>query len=215
MPNPAFIQYAGKERKWDHLLQSMAIDGMTGPPDFDAALAGLRAGDKAALDAVLPALYAELRRIAEACLAGERPDHTLQPTALVHEAYMRLLGQHHVDWSCRPQVLGLAARMMRRILVNHAEARNAQKRGGGFRIPLDDQLELMESGQLDVQSLDLALNRLEAIDERQARIVELRFFSGLSVEDTAAAMEVSTATIKREWRTARLWLVRELDSARP
>jgi len=187
---------------------------MKEPADFEAALAGLRAGDKAALDAVLPALYTELHRIAEACLSGERPDHTLQPTALVHEAYLRLLGQYQVDWSCRPQILGLAARMMRRILVNHAEARNAQKRGG-FRIPLDDQLELMESGQLDVQSLDLALNRLEAIDERQARIVELRFFSGLSVEDTATAMELSTATIKREWRTARLWLVRELDSARP
>jgi RNA polymerase sigma factor (TIGR02999 family) len=189
---------------------------MTGSPDFEAAFAGLRAGDKAALDAVMPALYAELHRIAEACLAGERPDHTLQPTALVHEAYLRLLGQYQVDWSCRPQILGLAARMMRRILVNHAEARKAQKRGGGgFRVPLDDQLELMENGQLDIQSLDLALNRLEAIDERQARIVELRFFSGLSVEDTAAALEVSTATIKREWRTARLWLVRELDSAGP
>src|SRR5580700_11231145 len=150
---------------------------MSDTPDFEAAFAGLRAGGKTALDAVMPALYAELHRIAEACVAGERPDHTLQPTALVHEAYLRLLAQHHVDWSCRPQVLGLAARMMRRILVNHAEARNAQKRGGGFRVPLDDQLELMENGELDIQSLDLALTRLEGIDERQARIVELRFFS--------------------------------------
>lgn len=114
---------------------------MTGPLDFEAALAGLRVGDKAAIDAVLPTLYAELHRIASACLVGERPDHTLQPTALVHEAYLHLLGQHHVDWSCRPQILGLAARMMRRILVTHAEARHAQKRDGGFRVPLDDQLE--------------------------------------------------------------------------
>ena len=188
---------------------------MTGPPDFEAALAGLRAGDKASLDAMMPALYAELHRIAEACLTAERPDHTLQPTALVHEAYLRLLGQYQVDWSCRPQILGLAARIMRRVLVHYAETRNAQKRDGGFRVPLDDQLELMENGQLDIQSLDLALNRLEAMNQRQARIVELRFFSGLSVEDTAAALEVSTATVKREWRTARLWLVRELDSAHP
>jgi RNA polymerase sigma factor (TIGR02999 family) len=188
---------------------------MPGPPDFEAALAGLRAGDKTVLDSLVPALYAELHRIAEACLASERPDHTLQPTALVHEAYLRLLGQHHLDWSCRNQVLGLAARMMRRILVNYAEARNAQKRGGGFRVPLDDQLELMENGQLEIGSLDLALNRLEEIDERQSRIVELRFFSGLSVEDTAAALEISPATVKREWRTARLWLVRELEGARP
>jgi len=187
---------------------------MNGSPDFETALAGLRAGDKTALDSVIPALYAELHRIAEACLARERPDHTLQPTALVHEAYLRLLGQHHLDWSCRNQVLGLAARMMRRILVNYAEARNAQKRGAGVRVPLDDQLELMESGQLEIQSLDLALNRLEEIDERQARIVELRFFSGLNVEDTAAALEISPATVKREWRTARLWLVRELEGGR-
>ena len=186
---------------------------MSDSPDFDAAPAALRAGDKTALDSVMPALYAELHRMAQACLAGERPDHTLQPTALVHEAYLRLLGQQQVDWSCRPQILGLAARMMRRILVNHAEARNSQKRGGGFRVPLDDQLELMENGQLDIQALDLALTRLERIDERQARIVELRFFSGLSVEDTASALEVSPATVKREWRTARLWLVRELDGA--
>jgi len=155
---------------------------MSGSPDFEAVFAGLRAGDKTALDSVMPALYAELHRLAEACLASERPEHTLQPTALVHEAYLRLLlrllGQHHLDWSCRNQVLGVAARMMRRILVNYAEARNAQKRGAGVRVPLDDQLELMENGQLEIQSLDLALSRLEEIDERQARIVELRFFSG-------------------------------------
>jgi RNA polymerase sigma-70 factor, ECF subfamily len=190
---------------------------MTGPPDFEAAFTGLRAGDKTALDSLVPALYAELHRIAEACLASERPDHTLQPTALVHEAYLRLLGQHHLDWSCRNQVLGLAARMMRRILVNYALARNAHKRGGGaFCVPLDDRLELMEKkGLLEIGCLDLALNRLEEIDERQARIVELRFFSGLSVEDTAAALAVSPVTVKREWRSARLWLARELKGARP
>jgi RNA polymerase sigma factor (TIGR02999 family) len=184
---------------------------MAGTLDFEAALAGLHPIGKAGLDSMLPALYAELHRIAEACLAGERPDHTLQPTALVNEAYLRLIGQHHIDWSSRPQILGVAARMMRRILVNYAEARNAQKRGGGFRVPLDDQLELMESGHLDIRSLDLALDRLEQIDERQARIVELRFFSGLSVEDTAAALNISPATVKRAWRMARLWLARELD----
>jgi len=188
---------------------------MTGSPDFEAIGAGLRAGDKTVLDSLVPVVYAELHRLAEACLARERPDHTLQPTALVHEAYLRLLGQHSLDWSCRNQVLGLAASMMRRILVNYAEAHKAQKRGGGLRVPLDDQLELMQNGQLDICSLDLALNRLEEIDKRQARIVELRFFSGLSVEETAAALEISAATVKREWRTARLWLLQELDGARP
>jgi RNA polymerase sigma factor (TIGR02999 family) len=186
---------------------------MAKPPDSEAALAGLRVGDRNALDSVMAALYAEMHRIAKVCLAGERPDHTLQPTAPVHEAYLRLLGQHNVDWSRRNRILSLAARMMRRILVKQAEARNSQKRGSELRVPLDDHLDLIESGQLEIRSLDLALMRLEEVDERQARIVELRFFSGLSLEDTASALEVSPTTVKREWRTARLWLARELRGA--
>ncbi len=186
---------------------------MSDLPGFGAAPAESGAGGKAALDAVMPALYAELHRMAAACLAHERPRHTLQPTALVNEAYLRLLGQYRVDWSCRPQVLGLAAGMMRRILVNYAEARHAQKRGCGLQITLDDRLALADSRQIDIRSLDVALTKLEQIDARQSRIVELRFFSGLSVEETATALDISAATVKREWKTARLWLVREIARA--
>ena len=167
--------------------------------------------DKAALDELLPGYYTELRRLAQSFLAAERPGHTLQPTALVHEAYLRLAAQHNVDWANRGQVLALAASMMRRILVNYAESRAAQKRDG-FRIELDRELELIEGGQIGIQPLDEALTRLAALDERQANIVEMRFFGGLSVDETGAALGISSATVKREWKSARLWLARELAS---
>jgi RNA polymerase sigma factor (TIGR02999 family) len=170
--------------------------------------------EKWKLDARMQELYADLRRIAQACLRRERPGHTLQPTALVNEAYMRLAGQHNLDWSCRPQILAIAASMMRRILVNYAEAHHAQKRAGGRRVTLDDRLALAQNRDIDVQALDQALSRLEQIDERQVRIVELRFFSGLGVEETADVLGVSSATVKREWQSARLWLSREIDRAR-
>lgn len=162
-----------------------------------------------ALDAAMPVLYQELRRIAKDYLSRERSGHTLQPTALVHEAYLRLLEQHKIDWSCRAQVLGVAARMMRRILVNYAIARGAQKRGAALLVTIADP-EVADFRALELENLDLALNRLEEIDARQAQIVELRFFSGLTVEETASVIEVSPETVKREWRTARLWLAREL-----
>jgi RNA polymerase sigma-70 factor, ECF subfamily len=162
------------------------------------------------VDAALPALYQELRRIAKEYLSRERVGHTLQPTALVHEAYLRLIQQHKIDWSCRAQVLGIAAHMMRRILVNYAVARNAEKRGAALRLTAEAP-DAGEMRPLELQELDLALNRLEEIDPRQARIVELRFFSGLTVEETASAVDISPKTVKREWRTARLWLARELD----
>ncbi len=168
---------------------------------------------KATLDDLIPGYYAELRRLAQSCLVAERRDHTLQPTALVHEAYLRLIGQNRVDWSCRAQVLGLAARVMRRILVNHARARKADKRGNGCCIELDRDLESLASREIGIEPLDDALNRLAALDERQARIVEMRFFAGLSVEETAAALDISKATVKREWTSARLWLTRELEYA--
>jgi RNA polymerase sigma factor (TIGR02999 family) len=179
--------------------------------DLDGLPASNGGDAKSALDALFPELFADLHRIAQACLAHERPHHTLQLTALVNEAYLRLLEQHHLDLSCRPRVLGLAARMMRRILVNYGEARRARKRGFGCRITLDDRLDLADSRQVDVQSLDRALTKLEQIDERQVRIVELRFFSGLNVEQTAEVLDVSPATVKREWKIARLWLMREIE----
>jgi RNA polymerase sigma factor (TIGR02999 family) len=167
--------------------------------------------ERRSVDAALPALYQELRRIAKEYLSRERLNHTLQPTALVHEAYLRLIQQHKIDWSCRAQVLGIAARMMRRILVNYAIARGAEKRGAGLRVTAESPDAAAEMRPLELEELDFALDRLEQIDPRQARIVELRFFSGLTVEETASAVDVSPRTVKREWRTARLWLARELD----
>jgi RNA polymerase sigma factor (TIGR02999 family) len=162
------------------------------------------------LDAAVPALYQELRRIARDYLSAERRDHTLQPTALVHEAYLRLLEQHKIDWNSREQVLGVAARMMRRILVNYALARKSQKRGVELLVTTTIP-DFAEGSGLQMYDLDAALTRLEEIDPRQARIVELRFFSGLTVEETAKMLDVSPDTIKREWRTARLWLAKELE----
>lgn len=178
---------------------------------IDAALASLQAGDKSALDALIPTFYNELHRLARSFLARERPDHTLQPTALVNEAYLRLVGQRQVNWCSKAQIVALAATMMRRILLHHAEMRNARKRDWGQRVPLDDWLDLTGGHGLEVQDLDVALQRLEVLDARQARIVELRFFSGLTVEEIAAVMEISTATVKREWRTARMWLLRQME----
>lgn len=169
---------------------------------------------KAVLDELMPGYYAELRRLAQAHLAAERPNHTLQITALVHEAYVRLAGQFSVDWSSRMRVLNLASHMMRRILVDYARARNAQRRGDGCQFELLDQdLNLIDTGRIGIQPLDEALTRLAELDERQARIVEMRFFGGFSVDETASAMGLSTATVKREWKTARMWLARELASA--
>jgi RNA polymerase sigma factor (TIGR02999 family) len=177
---------------------------------IQAALACLESGDRTALDFIIPALYQELHRLAENMLSRERPDHTLQPTALVHEAYLRLVGQYQVDWNCRAQIVGLAATMMRRILVKYAQTRSAQKRDWGSRIPLEDDLCITTTGKPDTLAVDAALSKLEEMDQRQARIVELRFFSGLTVEQTAAVMNLSTATVKREWKIARMWLLREL-----
>lgn len=168
-------------------------------------------GNRERLDATMPLLYAELHRLAEIFLARERPDHTLQATALVHEAYLRLARQYNVDWASRAQILGLGANMMRRILVKHAQSRGALKRSAGIRVPLDEEIQSIEQGQFEIQELDLALTRLGEIDPRQERIVELRFFSGLTVEETASVLEISAATVKREWRSARLWLLRELE----
>lgn len=170
-------------------------------------------GDKEALQELMPVVYGELRKLAGQYLSIERKDHTLQPTALVHEAFLRLVGQKDVVWQNRSHFFGIAAQMMRRILVDHARRRMAAKRDAGLRI------ELAQPGADDpsdrepeLLALDEALTRLEALDARQARIVELRFFGGLTVEETAEIAGISTATVKREWRTARAWLRRELDS---
>lgn len=157
-------------------------------------------------------MYAELHALAERFMRSERADHTLQPTALVNEAYLRLQSQHSVDWVNRAQFFGVAAQMMRRILVTHAEARNAQKREGmATRVTLGESLSWSGNREFDVVELDEALTRLGALDLRQAQVVEHRFFAGLSIEQTADVMGISPATVKREWTMAKAWLRRALS----
>lgn len=166
------------------------------------------------LKAALPALYEELRGLAAGYLRHERPDHTLQPTALVHESYLRLLNQHTVDWNDRLQFLSIAARMMRRILADYGVARKAQKRGGNaIKLQLDAALDLFDQSAVSVAEVDQALRDLEALDPRQAKVVELRFFGGLTIPETARVMALSEATVKREWLTARRWLQREISDS--
>lgn len=169
---------------------------------------------RAPVDAVLPALYEELRAIAGRYLRDERPDHTLQPTALVHESYLRLREQRSVDWNDRLQFLSIAARMMRRILANYAAARNAEKRGSGMpKIELDAALDVYEQRSTTITAVDEALDRLEKRDARQAKIVELRFFGGMTAEEISAVLQTSPRTVEREWSVAKRWLRRELVAA--
>ena len=169
------------------------------------------AGNQAVYDELFPLVYAELRRIAAREMRREKPGRTLQTTALVHEAYLRLLKDASLSFENRAHFLGIAARAMREILIEHARARSARKRGGGaVRLTLDDFVAPVPSPSVDVLALDEALQRLARIDERHARVVELRYFGGLSVEETAAALELSPATVKRAWTLARAWLFREL-----
>ena len=185
---------------------------MPGPEEFTQLLVDWRNGDKSALDAMTPVLYDELRRMARRLLAGERADHTLQPTALVHEAYIRLVDQRSVDWQNRAHFLGIAAGMMRRILINHARAFKAAKREGyADAITLDDALGLFTNPRLDLLDLDQSLDKLTQLDPRQGKVVELRYFGGLSIEETAEVMGISPSTVKREWGTARLWLVQQME----
>lgn len=174
--------------------------------DVTAMLVAYGGGDRAALDSLLPLVYDELRRVAASYLARERRDHTLQPTALVHEAYMRLINQHSVNWQNRAQFFGLAANMMRRILVNHATARAAAKRGSGEKQSLEDATVFFEGLDFDLLALDEALGRLAKLDHEKVRLVELKFFAGLTTEEIALNLGKSTATIEREWAFARSWL---------
>jgi RNA polymerase sigma factor (TIGR02999 family) len=169
-------------------------------------------GDRQAMEDLLPLVYDELRRLARAYLQRERPGHTLQSTALVHEAYMRLVDQK-VSWQSRAHFFGIAAQMMRRILVDHARGKQAAKRGdGAFQVTLDENLVTAGERDVNVLALDEALNKLARLDEQQSQIVELRFFAGLSIEDTSEVLKISPATVKRDWAMAKAWLYREMQA---
>jgi RNA polymerase sigma-70 factor, ECF subfamily len=185
----------------------MTRDGDATPASVTQLLIAWGGSDRGALDQMLPVVYSELRRLAVHYLSHEPVGHTLQPTALVHEAYLRLIDQRQADWRNRAQFLGLAAGMMRRILVNHARDRRARKRGGGAeRVSLS--LIEAPSGRPDVEliALEDALERLAALDQRKSRVVELKFFGGLTIEEIAEVLQVSRATVEREWSFARAWL---------
>lgn len=178
-------------------------------------LARARGGHEEALAELLPVVYQELRRVAASFLRRERPGQTLQPTGLVHEAYLRLLREQHVSWENRAHFCAIAANSMRQILVERARARNAAKRGGQWqRITLDDAVAKTDTAGVDVEALDQALARLAALDPAQARLVELRYFGGLTIEETAGVLGVSPATVKRSWTVAKAWLRKELDAVR-
>jgi len=179
--------------------------------DVTALLVDWSNGDRQALEDVMPLVYGELRRLAGSYLRRERSEHTLQSTAIVHEAFLRLVNQREVRWQSRAHFYGIAAQMIRRILVDHARSHQAEKRGAcALRVELEEGMAVSSRQEVDLVGLDTALEKLAALDARQSRIVELRFFTGLSVEETAEVTRLSTATVKREWSSARAWLYREM-----
>jgi RNA polymerase sigma-70 factor, ECF subfamily len=172
-------------------------------------------GDETALDRLIPLVQRELHQIARRCMAGERAGHSLQATALVNEAYLRLINAKDVAWHDRAHFLAVAARVMRRILVDHARSRHYQKRGGDApRVTLDEALVVAVEPDQDFVAIDDALKALAAIDARKSQVVEMRFFGGLTIEETAAALQISADTVKRDWKMAKLWLLRELRGDR-
>lgn len=182
--------------------------------DVTRLLRAFSGGDRAALDRLLPVIYDELRKLARVRLRDERSDHTLNTTALVHEAYLELIDLGPIDWQSRAHFFGLAARVMRHVLVDYAVRRKALKRGGGMqRIVLDEAAEIPEQRADELLALDEALERLEKVEPRQSRVVECRFFGGLSIEETAHVLGVSPVTVTRDWKAARAWLNRELGGA--
>jgi RNA polymerase sigma-70 factor (ECF subfamily) len=183
--------------------------------DVTALLRAWGEGDAAARDRLMPLVYDELRRRAKACLRHEREGHTLQPTALVHEAYLRLVGQNRSAWKNRNQFFAIAARLMRRILVDHARAHKMTKRSGQWaRVSLVDAIALHRPVDVDVLDLDTALTELASFDSRKSQIAELKFFGGLSLEETGDTLEISVATVEREWQAARAWLFSRLKAGR-
>jgi RNA polymerase sigma factor (TIGR02999 family) len=194
------------EKGATHRLSEQQADNVT------KLLLELSKGDRAAVDSLLPVIYDELRKLAANYLRRERPDHTLQPTALVHEAYLRLVDQTRVDWQNRAHFFGVAAQIMRRLLVDHARKHNAEKRGQDFqKLSLDENIDRAVERSAELIALDDALRTLATFDEQKARMVELRYFGGLSIEETAKVLGVTPTTIKRHWRLAKAWLHGEMQ----
>ena len=181
--------------------------------DVTQMLKAISAGEISAPDRLLPVVYDELRRLAHGYMQNERSDHTLQATALVHEAYIQLVDWKNVSWQNRAHFFAAAAQMMRKILVDHAREKNALKRGGGLRtIALDDAISFPNHNNVDLMSLDDAMTELNSFDPQQAKIVELRFFGGLTIEETAHAMDISDSTVKRDWQIAKAWLYNRMKA---
>jgi RNA polymerase sigma factor (TIGR02999 family) len=181
-------------------------------PDVTSLLARWTSGDEAALQRLVPIVHEELRRLARRQMAGERPGHMLQPTALVNEAYLRLVNLKQMQWQDRAHFFAMASRLMRRILVDFARSRGYRKRGGGEKqISFREALDVAEDQPTDVVAVDDALEALAHVDERKSRVVELRFFGGLSIEETAEVLDVSRETVKRDWTFAKMWLLRYLS----
>ncbi len=190
--------------------------GKPGRTDVTRMLVRASQGDESAVNHLLPLVYDELRALAESYLQRERPDHTLQATALVHEAYVRLIKQEDVEWKNRAHFFAVAAQAIRRILVDHARGHERVKRGGGLcRVSLDEGVASAPERDVDLLALDEALGKLAQLNERQARIVELRFFGGLNSKDVAAYLDVSPRTVDGDWAMARAWLRRELQDEQP
>ena len=185
---------------------------VSNPAQITGLLRAWSDGDNGAFEALVPLVDAELRRLARVYMARERQDHTLQATALVNEAFVRLIRAQDVRWQDRAHFLGMAARLMRRVLVDHARTRGFQKRGGRDRkVSLDDAMLVSPALDVDVLALDRALEALGSVDPRKSRVVEMRYFGGMTVEETAGTLHVSTDTVKRDWRLAKMWLLRELE----
>ena len=188
---------------------------MTSEQDVTQLLRAWSGGDDKALRELVPLVEAELRRLARIYMSRERRDHTLQPTALVNEVFLRLVDAASIPWQDRAHFLGISARLMRRVLVDHARSRGYQKRGGGLhRVTFDDQLVGAPALDVDLMALDRALDGLAQVDERKCRVIEMRFFGGLSIEETATALRVSKDTVKRDWRIAKLWLLKAIQDGR-
>ena len=182
------------------------------PQEITALLQASRAGDQKALDKLIPLVYEQLHRLAKGYMAHEQPDATLQATALVNEVYLRLVDARRIAWNDRAHFFAVCAQLMRRVLVDAARGRKSLKRGGHLlQVPLDDQAVASPAPQVDLLALDEALDRLAAFDDRKSKVVELRFFGGLDVKETAAALNVSEETVLRDWRVAKVWLLRELS----